>query len=445
MTALFHHLTVDCLREAYYALKRDAAPGVDGVTWEGYGQELEPRLHDLHRRVQRGTYRAHPVQRQYITKLDGRPRPLGIAALEDTIVQRAVVALLNQVYEAEFLGFSYGFRPRRGQHDALDALAVGITRTNVGWILDADLAGFYDSLNRDWLLRFLEHRLGDHRLLHFIRKWLKAGVREDDVIIEPESGVMQGAVISPLLRNVFVHDVRDLWAHQWRRRQARGTMIIVRYADDAIFGFQRQDDALRFWTALKARLAQFALALHPTKTRLLAFGRYVAAQRQRRGLGKPETFAFLGLRHICARTRNGRYKLRRHTDMKRMRVKLREIKDTLRWHRHKPIAEQGAWLQSVLRGYYAYYAVPTNGRPLAAFREQVKRLWLKSLRRRSDKHRMTWDRMLRLAARWLPQPRIVHPWPDARFDVKHPKEEPDGVKPHVRICTGGARQLAFLP
>jgi RNA-directed DNA polymerase len=231
MTALLHHLTVDCLREAYYALKRDAAPGVDGVTWEGYGQELEPRLHDLHRRVQRGTYRAQPVQRQYITKLDGRPRPLGIATLEDKIVQRAVVAILNQLYEAEFLGFSYGFRPRRSQHDALDALAVGITRTNVGWILDADLAGFYDSLNRDWLLRFLEHRIGDRRLLHLIRKWLKAGVLEGDVIIEPDSGVIQGAVISPLLSNVFLHYVLDLWAHQWRRRQARGTMIIVRYAD----------------------------------------------------------------------------------------------------------------------------------------------------------------------------------------------------------------------
>ena len=421
MTALFHHLSVDCLREAYYALKRDAAPGVDGETWEEYGQDLEERLHDLHRRVHGQTYRAQPVRRQYITKADGRQRPLGIAALEDKIVQRAVVAILHQVYEGDFLGFSYGFRPQRGQHDALDALAFGITRTNVQWILDADLAEFFESVSHSWLFRFLEHRIGDCRMLRLIQKWLKAGVWEEGVVTEPERGVVQGAVIAPLLSNLYAHYVLDLWAHWWRRHHAHGTMIMVRYADDVVFGFQSYQDATRFLHALKARLARFALQLHPTKTRLIEFGRFAIANRKQRGAGKPETCTFLGFRHICDRTRNRKYKLRRNTDKKRMRAKLQEIKDTLRWHWHKPIAEQGAWLGSVVRGYYAYYAVPTNGRLMEAFRQAVKGYWLRTLRRRSQRHRMPWERLERLADRWLPKPRILHPWPDARFAVKHPR------------------------
>jgi RNA-directed DNA polymerase len=421
LTALFHHLTVDCLREAYFALKRDAAPGVDGVTWEAYGQDLEPRLQDVQRRVHQGTYRAQPVRRRYIVKASGGERPLGVSALEDKVVQRAVVAILNQIYEAAFLGFSYGFRPGRSQHHALDAFATGILRQPSNWVLDLDVVRCFDSFDRAWLERFLQHRIGDRRLLRLIRKWLKAGVLEDHVVIEPDRGVIQGAVVSPLLSNVYLHYALDLWAHQWRRRHAQGTVIITRYADDAVVGFQYRHDAERFLTALTERLATFALRLHPEKTRLIEFGRYAARNRARRGQGRPETLTFLGFTHICSTSRNGKFQLRRNTNKQRMRAKLTEIQDTLRQHWHKPIAEQGAWLGRVLRGYYAYHAVPLNGRRLEAFREQVKWLWLRVLRRRSQRHRMTWERVERLASRWLPHLRILHPWPDARFAVTHPR------------------------
>ena len=420
-TALLHHVTVDLLWQAYHWLKRSAAPGVDGVTWYDYEENLEAKLIDLHRRVHRGGYHPLPSRRKYIAKPDGRQRPLGIAALEDKIVQRAVVEVLNAIYEQDFLGFSYGFRPGRGQHDALDALAVGITQRHVNWILDADIAAYFDTVSHDWMLRFLEHRIGDRRLLRLIGKWLKAGVMEEGVVTAAETGTPQGAVVSPTLSNVYLHYVFDLWAHHWRQHQAWGEVILVRYADDVVAGFEHEGTAKRFLADLRQRMEKFALSLHPDKTRLIRFGRFAAEQRAERGLGKPETFNFLGFTHISGRTQKGSFILIRKSRRDRMRAKLRAIKDELRRRMHDPIPQQGQWLRQVVRGYFAYHAVPTNLRSLVVFRHYVERLWLKTLRRRSQKDRFQWVRLIRLAAAWLPSPRILHPWPDARFAVHHPR------------------------
>jgi len=423
-TALLHHVTTDLLREAFYALKRKAAPGVDGLTWQDYEAELEDHLQDLHARVHRGAYRALPVRRRYIPKPGGKQRPLGIAALEDKIVQRAVVDVLNAIYEEDFLGFSYGFRPKRSQHDALDALAVGICKTSVNWILDADIRSFFDSISQNWLVRFLEHRIGDKRIIRLVRKWLKAGVLEDGEWSVSETGTPQGAVASPLLTNVYLHYVFDLWAERWRRTEARGNVIILRFADDIVVGFQHEADARRFWEAMRVRFEQFSLALHPDKTRLLEFGRHAAANRQQRGLGKPETFTFLGFIHICGKSRRGAFQLQRKTRGDRMRAKLREIKEQLRERMHEPIPEQGRWLKQVVTGFFAYHAVPTNAKALSAFRHYVTDHWRRTLRRRSQKDHLTWVRITKIADAWLPQPRILHPWPDQRFAVTHPRWEP---------------------
>jgi RNA-directed DNA polymerase len=438
-TTLLHHIDVALLEQAYYWLKREAAPGVDGVTWAHYGEDLAGRLADLHERVHRGSYRAQPSRRTYIPKPDGRQRPLGIAALEDKIVQRAMVEVLNAIYEADFLGFSYGFRPGRGQHDALDALAVGIGSQAVNWIVDADIRSFFDSIDHEWLMRFVEHRIGDRRGLRLIRKWLKAGVVEDGVRQKVAKGTPQGAVISPLLANIYLHYAYDLWVRQWRQRYAHGAMIVVRYADDMIVGFEHRTDAERFLTELRDRLAKFALDLHPDKTRLIEFGRNAARNRAGRGAGKPETFDFLGFTHICTRSRRGGFQLARHTRRDRSRAKLREIKEELRRRWHQDVDEQGRWLSMVMRGYFAYYAVPTNSRALAAFRHHVVDLWRRALRRRSQKDRTTWADIARLAARHLPRPVITHPWPSQRFTVKHPRWEPYAGIPHVRFCAGGAQ------
>ena len=417
-TALLHHVDVARLRGAYRALNPKAATGVDGVTWEEYGRDLEDNLKDLHARLHRGAYWAKPSRRVFIPKTDGRLRPLGVAALEDKVVQRALVEVLNAVYETDFLGFSYGFRPGRGQHDALDALAVGIKRGKVNWVLDLDIQDYFSSLDQSWLLKFIEHRIADKRVLRLIQKWLKAGVIEDGVWSKTEEGTPQGASVSTLLANVYLHHVFDLWAHQWRSRYARGEVTIVRFADDLVVGFQYRDDAERFWGELRMRLAEFALELNAEKTRLIEFGRFAAQQRKERGLGKPETFTFLGFVHICGKARNGRFKLKRITDSKRMRAKLHEVKTELRRRMHSPIPEQGRWLASVLRGHCNYYAVPDNGKALDAFRYQIVRHWLMTLRRRSQRTRMTWARIWRLAERWLPKARIMHPWPEVRYDAK---------------------------
>jgi group II intron reverse transcriptase/maturase len=438
-TALLHHVDTDLLRDAYSWLKREAAPGVDGVTWQAYGEGLEERLKDLHARVHRGAYRAQPSRRKMIPKSDGRLRLLGIAALEDKIVQRALIEVLNAIHEEDFLGFSYGFRPGRSQHDALDALAVGIEHTTVNWVLDADIAGFFDTVDHEWLIRFVEHRVGDKRVIRLIRKWLKAGMMGDDGTVQPTKvGTPQGAVISPLLANIYLHYVFDLWANRWRQRQGEGNIIIVRYADDIVVGFEHKVDAERFLADLRERMAQFALRLHPEKTRLIEFGRRAAADREQRGQGKPETFDFLGFTHICARSRRGQFQLRRRSRRDRMRMKLREIKVVLWQNRHAPIDQQGAWLGQVVRGYFAYHAVPNNGTALNEFRSTVMWHWLRALRRRGQRDKSSWASITRLADRWLPRARILHPWPSERFAVKHPRWEPYALIGPVRICAGGA-------
>jgi RNA-directed DNA polymerase len=417
-TALLHHVSLDRLRAAYGALSPKAAAGVDGVMWLTYGEDLEANLQDLHQRVQRGAFRAKPSRRSYIPKADGRLRPLGIAALEDKVVQRAVVEVLNAVYEPDFLGFSYGFRPGRSPHDALDALAAGIQKKKVSWVLDADIRDFFTRLDQGWLRRFLEHRIADRRVLGLIQKWLSAGIIENGAWTACDEGVPQGASASPLLANVYLHYVLDLWAQQWRRRHARGDMVIVRFADDFVAGFQYRDDAERFLTDLRERFAKFNLELAVEKTRLIKFGRFAADARQARGLGKPETFDFLGFTHICAKSRTGRFMLKRVTISKRMQTKLRAVKGELLRRRHRPIPEQGKWLASVVRGHCAYYAVPGNSDAIHAFRTQVIRHWYQALRRRSQRGRLNWKRMNRLATRWLPPARVIHPWPDARFAAR---------------------------
>jgi group II intron reverse transcriptase/maturase len=424
-TALLHHVDVDRLRAGFKALRPGAAPGVDGVTWEQYAEHLEENLQDLHRRLHQGAYRPRPSRRVYIPKADGRQRPLGIASLEDKVVQRAVVEVLNAIYEKDFVGFSYGFRPGRSQHNALDALVVALHR-KVSWVLDADIRGYFDAIDHEWLVKFVEHRVGDRRVLRLIQKWLKAGVMEDGKWTQSETGSPQGATVSPLLANVYLHYVLDLWVQRWRKQRALGEVIIVRYCDDFIVGFQHRTDAERFLAELRERLAKFRLELHPEKTRLIEFGRFALRDRERRGQsGSPETFNFLGFTHICGRNlKAGRYQVQRRTMRKRMTAKLREVKADLQRRRHLPIQDQGRWLASVVRGHCAYYGVPTNYPALDAFRSTVARLWHRSLLRRSQRSRLNWTRMSRVIAHWLPSATIVHPWPTQRFRVNTQGKSP---------------------
>jgi RNA-directed DNA polymerase len=418
-TSLLHHIDAPMLRTAFHALKRAAAPGVDGMTWETYERDLDRRIEDLHSRVQRGAYRAQPSRRSYIPKENGSKRPLAVAALEDKIVQRATAAILNAIYEEEFLGFSYGFRPKRSQHDALDALIVGITSKKVNFIFDADIRSFFQEVSQEWAVRFLEHRIGDKRIIRLVQKWLRAGVLEDGIVTIEEKGTGQGSVISPLIANIYLHYVFDLWAERWRRREAMGDMIMVRYADDLVVGFQHENDARRFWEAMCERLREFSLSLHPDKTRLIEFGRYAAANRKRRGLGKPDTFKFLGFVFICGKSRRGHFLIKRKSRRDRMTARLRAIKEELRQRRHWPIPETGKWLAQVVAGYLAYHAVPTNGPAIGAFRYHVIVLWRRALSRRSQRARMAWERMQKLADDFLPKPHILHPWPKDRFAVRY--------------------------
>jgi RNA-directed DNA polymerase len=417
-TALMHHIyNPEALREAYFGLKRKAAPGVDGETWQHYGKDLEANLADLSDRLKRGAYRAKPVRRTYIPKADGRQRPLGVTALEDKIAQRATVEVLNAIYETDFLGFSYGFRPGRGQHDALDALYAGLLTRKVNWVLDADIRGFFDTISHEWMVKFVEHRIADKRVVRLIQKWLNAGVLEDGKRTYSEEGTPQGGNVSPLLANLYLHYVFDLWAHQWRQTQARGDVVIVRYADDFVVGFQVKADAEKFLADLRERFAKFALELHPDKTRLFEFGAYADQNRKRRGEGKPETFNFLGFTHICAKKRSGRFTVLRQTMRKRLQAKLAEIKEQLRKRMHDPILKVGSWLRSVVGGHIRYYGVPMNTPALALFRFQVGRLWRRVLQRRSQNGKVTWARMKRFINRWLPAARVCHPYPLRRLGV----------------------------
>lgn len=417
-TALLHHVyDVDRLRQAYLALARDASAGVDGETWRSYGEALEGNLQSLSERLRQGGYRAKPVRRAFIPKADGRLRPLGVPALEDKLVQRAVVEVLNAIYENDFVGFSYGFRPGRSAHDALDALTVGIERRRVNWVLDADIRGFFDALDHGWLVKFIEHRIADRRVVRVIQKWLNAGVLEEGERTRSGRGTVQGGSISPLLANVYLHYVFDLWVQQWRRKQARGDVIVVRYADDFVVGFEHRHEAERFLAELVERFARFGLELHPDKTRLIEFGRFADTNRRRRGGGKPETFDFLGFTHSCGKTRRGRFTVLRKTMRKRVAAKLREVKDRLRQRLHDSIPDQGRYLRSVVAGHCRYYGVPFNGPQITAFRHAVGWLWCRSLRRRSQRHRMPWDRMRRYIDHWLPSARVCHPYPSQRLLV----------------------------
>jgi group II intron reverse transcriptase/maturase len=417
-TALLHHVyDIERLRNAYLVLKRDAAAGTDGETWQHYGEDLEANLRELSERLKQGAYRAKPVRRVYIEKTDGRLRPLGVPALEDKIVQRAVVEVLNSIYEPDFLGFSYGFRPGRSQHNALDALTVGIEGKKVNWVLDADIRGFFDTLNHEWLVKFVEHRVGDRRIVRLIQKWLAAGVLEDGTWTRSEVGAVQGGSISPLLSNIYLHYVFDLWVQRWRKRTL-GDVIVVRYADDFIVGFQHRQEAERFLTELRERFAKFGLTLHPEKTRLIEFGRFAARNRRDRGDGKPESFNFLGLTHMCGETRRGNFTVRRQTMRTRWQAKLKELKEQLLRRRHDPIPEQGAYIGAVVRGHVRYYGVPWNSAAIGAFRMAAGRLWHRALQRRSQKARLSWARMTRYVDRWLPPASICHPFPSVRFAVR---------------------------
>jgi group II intron reverse transcriptase/maturase len=421
-TALLHHVSVGLLRDSFYTLRRQASPGVDGVTWQEYETGLEDRLVDLHNRVHRGAYRARPSRRVYIPKADGRQRPLGIAALEGKIVQQAVVTMLNQIYEVDFRGFSYGFRPGRGPHHALDALNVGIQRKRVNWVLDADIRGFFDNMSHEWTTKFIEHRVADRRILGLIQKWLKAGVSEDGQWSETKVGTPQGAVVSPLLANVYLHYVFDLWVEVWRRKVAAGDVIVVRYADDLVLGFQHRTDAERFLREFGERLAKFGLELHADKTRLIEFGRFAARDRKRRGEEKPETFTFLGFTHFCGQLMSsGAFIVWRITAKKRMVAKLKVIKAELQRRKHHRTAEVGEWLRKVVLGYYQYHAVPGNSTQLRIFWHRVCRLWRSVLVRRSQRAQVRWGRLSPVLNRWIPQPRTLHPYPDARFAATHPQ------------------------
>jgi group II intron reverse transcriptase/maturase len=417
-TALFHHVyDVERLRHAYRSLKRGAAAGIDGETWQHYGEALESNLRDLSERLRRGAYGAKPVRRVLIPKADGRQRPVGIPTLEDKLVQRAVVDVLNAIYESDFVGFSYGFRPGRNQHQALDALAVGIWARKVNWVLDADIRSFFDTLKHEWVIRFVEHRIADERIVRLIRKWLSAGVLEDGKQTRSEEGAVQGGSISPLLANLYLHYVLDLWIQKWRNQPGRGDVIVVRYADDFVMGFQHRRDADAFLAELRERFAKFGLELHPDKTRVLEFGRYAATNRRRRGERKPETFDFLGFTHICAKTRTGGFTVRRKTMRKKVTAKLHEVKTELRRRMTRPIPEQGAYLRAVMAGHVRYYGVPGNGQALGAFRGSLQRLWGRTLRRRGQTRRLRWERVRHHAQRWLPIPHICHPWPSQRLGV----------------------------
>jgi group II intron reverse transcriptase/maturase len=418
-TSLMHHIsTIDRLRASYFAMKKSAAAGIDGETWASYGESLEANLQSLRDRLQKGGYRAKPVRRVFIAKADGKQRPLGVPVLEDKIVQRATTEVLNAIYETDFLDFSYGYRPGKGQHNCLDALYMGLFG-KVNWVLDADIRGFFDNLNHEWLIKFIEHRVKDKAVIRLIQKWLKAGVMIDGRREETGEGVPQGGSISPLLANIYLHYVLDLWAQQRKRNKSSGETIIVRWADDFVVGFEHKSQADKFLTELKERMLKFSLELHPEKTRILEFGRFAATNRKRRGLGKPETFNFLGFTHICGRLRKSSkmFTVRRHTIAKKMRSKLHEVKTELRRRLHQPIPEQGEWLSAVVGGHSRYYGVPTNLQQLVAFRYEVARLWFRTLKRRSQKSRLTWPKMRRHIDRWLPHAKLHHPFPLQRPSV----------------------------
>lgn len=421
-TALMHHVTPERLRNAFDKIKKNAAPGIDGETWSTYEVKLKENLQRLHHKTQSGGYQPKPSRRVYIPKADGKLRPLGVASIEDKILQRAVTEVLNAIYETDFLGFSYGYRPKRNPHQALDALAVGIRWKKVGWILDADISGFYDNISHEWMMKFLSHRIADKRMLRLINKWLKAGVMEDGKWSTSDFSTPQGASISPLLSNIYLHYALDQWIHQWRTKIAKGDVIVTRWADDFVVGLQHKSEAERFSKALSARLNKFSLSLHEGKTQLIRFGRF--AKRDARlmdGQSKPKTFNFLGMTHICGQTKAGKFIVHRKTIRKRLTEKLKSVKAELTKRMHAPVKIQGEWVNMVVRGYFNYHAIPGNMHALETFKTQVTRMWFRLLRRRSQKTKLDWKKMNKLAQKWIPKARIIHPWPEERLERHLPK------------------------
>jgi RNA-directed DNA polymerase len=419
LTNLLNHIKAPLLKEAYQRLRKDAAPGVDDVTWQEYGERLGERLCDLEGRIHRGSYHPQPVRRVHIPKGDGRTRPLGIPTLEDKLVQQAVRMVLEPIYEAMFVGLSYGFRPGRSQHDALDALAVAIGKKKVSWVLDADIRSYFDTIDHGWLQKFLEHRIGDTRMVRLIMKMVRAGVMEDGELHEVQEGAPQGGSVSPLLSNIYLHYVFDLWVIDWRRKQARGEMYAVRYADDFVMAFQHEQDARAAHQSVGERFAKFGLELHSEKTRVLEFGRFARGNRERRGLGKPETFDFLGFTHIVSTSREGKFQLKRRTSRKKRQAKLVALTEECRRRRHDAVTVQHAWLSSVLEGHYRYYAVPTNYRALGQYCRAAAHIWHRSLQRRSQRAGWTGAKWSSFEERFpLPSPRICHPWPEQRFALR---------------------------
>jgi len=417
-TALMHHIyDIDVLRAAYSCLKRNAAPGIDKETWRSYGENLEGNLQALSEKLKKNAYRAKPVRRVYIPKPDGRQRPLGVTALEDKVVQRATVEVLNAIYEADFLGYSYGFRPGRNQHKALDAVYAGLVVSKVDYVLDADIRDFFGSINHEWMVKFIEHRIADKRVVRLIQKWMNAGVLEDEEVTYSEAGTPQGGSISPLLANVYLHYAYDLWVKQWRKKQGYGNVIFVRFADDSVAGFQYKSDAEQFLMELKERLRKFGLELHPEKTRLIEFGRYASEMRRKRGEGKPETFKFLGFTHICGKTKGGKFTVHRQTIVKKLHAKVKAVKAELIKRMHAPIQDTGKWLKTVVVGHFQYFGVTGNFKAMNVFRYRVYWTWRRVLSRRSQKGYVTWNKMDALIKRWMPNPQIYHEHPLRRIGV----------------------------
>jgi group II intron reverse transcriptase/maturase len=446
---LLSHIKLPLLREAYEKLRpnKKAAAGVDGQTWSEYGENLDAHLLDLQERVHRGSYHPPPVRRVHIPKGDGHTRALGVPSTEDKVLQQAVRMLLEPIYErSEFLGFSYGFRPGRSQHDALEALRMAIVGRRTNWVLDADIQQFFDTIDHGWMQKFLEHRIADRRLVRLLMKWLHAGVLEDGRLYEVKAGTPQGGIISPLLANIYLTYALDQWVHQWRGRHAHGAVYIVRYADDLVMGFEQEEDAHAMRQAMAERLARFGLTLHPDKTRVIRFGRFAQSDCAEDGLRKPETFDFLGFTHICARRRGrGKFILLRQTSRKKRRAKLQAIREEIRRSKHKPPAEQHRWLRLVLLGHYNYYGVPGNTRAMGSFRHQIREYWHRTLQRRSQRARWTNAERTRFDRRFpLPQPRVTHPYRFGPASLDR-RWEPGAGNLHAGLCTGGGPKGPSLP
>ena len=432
-TSLAHLITVEALREAWRGLKKKPSAGIDGITAREYEQDLEKRLKNLHERLVTMKYRAQPARRAYVPKEGGKKRPIGVLVVDDKIVQSATRHILEAIYEQDFYDFSYGYRPERSPHQALEELNNAIFRGKINYVLDVDISAFFDSMDHKVLMELLRKRIKDRSILRLIAKWLHAGVMEEGVRKHPKTGTPQGAVISPLLANVYLHYVLDEWIEKTVRPRMRGEMKVVRFCDDTVFCLQYRDDAERLLRALNKRLAKYKLQLNAEKTRLIEFGRYAEGQAKKRGR-KPETFDFLGFTHICGKSREGKFIVKRKTAAKRLRRSMLRVTEWCRKHRHLPLQEQYRQISSKLRGHFNYFGLIGNMRRLKAMEWHTVRTWRKWLNRRSQRGRMPWKRCEQILAAYpLPQPKILRAKVPNSFSMVSCSEEPDGGNLHVRI------------